>query len=732
MFFFVLEVRGNVIVSNSIMPRRVKSKAIALMQCFCSPAVKLFHNSFKTWDLLFIISEVSELCAFVLRSGVFIKAKQYWSQQWYWSVVQAELLNSSCLARCWTTLFFFVWGLFKLDPCPCHLSRSCLLWHLTVNSQSLTYVWQVFVFLSGSVNPLTNGLRRGSKQKLVAGVTHWLKKALILEAIVRASMADVNTKSMSAHQAESTDIVGREEDRRKKSQTSARTQQCNSVEITNNNSSIQSDKAQSPDTLVTQCPVQGSNVEPSGTVTLKMQTAVLPLCLGESTVFLPVHIQVPTPAPAAQVCPVGATTPLVLPSHGPVSLPLMLEQQIFQQFNSQFLSEGAVCSAPPPLLQSNVLCQNSSVTFCQPSPREQKVLEPATDEQDRLAFAPSPGFTAISQDQFTTSHNSFAHIACQMAGPNPTQAFAQSFLSTPPSLPQSYPYASPLAPLVPPPTLLVPFPIVVPLPVPLPIPLPIPIPIRTKAEAHDPKSTAAVGTQTCDGFFDLSSSLSHSADSEGGALDLSAAAGLTRLKHEVLSPQDSPLDLSVAVAYHGCKPLVQVEQPDIKQPVRDVQRSGQSLEVFQPLAYGQDLDSELLRGLTPKEFSRHRKWLMDNHCSNESKYDARNYEIVSTSQTAKVIVAVKDSVPTVFRGKLKDLNGIPASTFPSKQDTELGALVRHHCSPARNAQGEIGHLTDPRRGIPRNATVKFKKVSSQEIHILPIKKQRFTAFFHGE
>ncbi|XP_048091619.1 retinoic acid-induced protein 2-like [Alosa alosa] len=494
------------------------------------------------------------------------------------------------------------------------------------------------------------------------------------------------------------------------------------MDTKNNHSGFQSEMAQSPNSSAPICPAQGLNIEPSGTITLKMHTAVLPLCLGEGSVFLPVHLQMPTGAQGKGISPAGSS-PFLLPSHGPGSLSLMLEQHVFQHFNSQFLPQGVLCSAPPPLQNSMLHC-NSPFTLCQPSPMEPKVAErePAPVTQDGLA-----GFAAISQDQFTT-HNSFTPFGCQMAGPNPTQTFAPNFVPTPPSLPLPYACSSPLTPLVPPPTLLVPFPIIVPLPV--PVPVPIPIPLRPKAELHEPRSTAAVSTQTCDGIFS-SVYVSHTAGSEGVALDLSTTAGpLSQLKQEASVPQDSPLDLSVA--YHVHKPLVQVEQPDVKQPVKNVPRSARSLEVLPPLGCGQNLDSEFLNGVTSLELSRHHKWLMDGRCSHEPKYGARNYEIVSASQTAKVIVAVKDSVPTIFRGKLKDLAGVPANTFPSKQDMEQGALAQQHYSPVLTAQSETGHLTDPKRSTPRNRSVKLKKVSSQEIHILPIKKQRFTAFLHRE
>ncbi|KAL2087766.1 hypothetical protein ACEWY4_016594 [Coilia grayii] len=533
-------------------------------------------------------------------------------------------------------------------------------------------------------------------------------------------MEDLNTETISAPQPGSIDIAGGGEDRIKR-QTSERTQ-CSSVETNRNHLGSQPEKAWSPAASVPICQAQGPSIEPPGTLTVKMPSAVLPLCLGESTVLLPVHLQMPAGPPPQQAGHMGAT-PLLLSSHSPGSLPVVLEQQVFQCFNSQLLPQGTLCSAPPPL-QNNILCQNSSVTFCQPAPLKQKVAEPGAVEQAGLAFVPSPGFADISQDQFAT-HNSFMQFSSQRAGASPTGAVPSSALPIPP-LTLPYPYSSSLAPLVPPPTLLVPFPVVIPLPVPVPIPIPIPIPFSAKAEFPKPTRSADLGTQTCNG---CPSPVYHPADSEEGALDLSMVAGPSRLKQEFVMPEESPLDLSLE--NHDHKPLVQVEHPDVKQPVKDLQKQALSLDtgsVLQPWEFSQNLDSKPLNGLTSLEFSRHHKWLVDRPHSHESQFSTGNYDIVSPSQTAKVIVAVKDSVPAIFQGKLRELAGIPPSAVSSKQDVHQAALVQQHCSPVLKAQRQTGPHDNPRRG----RTVKLKKLNVQEIHILPIKKQRFAPFFHGE
>ncbi|XP_063068256.1 retinoic acid-induced protein 2-like [Engraulis encrasicolus] len=571
-------------------------------------------------------------------------------------------------------------------------------------------------------------------------------------------MEGLNNESISAPQPGGIDIVGGGEDGIK-NQTSERSQHSSSNMETNTNHSNCSrpepEKASwSAAATVPACQSQGSSLEHSGTVILKIPSAILPLYLGENTVLLPMHLQLPTAGALTKGNGhMGSTPHLLLSNHGPVSLPVV-DQQVLQCLNSQLIPQGALCSAAPlplPLQHSSIPCQDPSATFCQPQPppapieREQKVMaEQAAFEQARLPFVPNPlSFADILQDPFASSHNSFVQFSCQSARGNPTlNAIPKSGLPAPPPLPLPYLCPSLLAPLVPPPTLLVPFPIVIPLPVPFPIPIPIPIPFTAKAEEQTPKSSTDVGTQTCDGFPSPSR---HQGESEASVLDLSmVAAGPSQLKQEFVVPEeDSPLDLSLES--HGRKPsVVQVVQDvDVKQSVKDLEISQEALRAQEHL----NLDSKTLNGLTSLKVSRRHRGVMDRPCSRESQncMGDCHCEIIGSSQKHKVIMAVKDTVPTaIFQRRLRELSGMsPAAAIAySRQDMEKVPLVQQqwqqqqqqqqqHCNQVLHVQGESSH----QHGSPspsRGRTVKFKKVNVQEIQVLPIKKQRFASFFNND
>ncbi|KAK5873257.1 hypothetical protein PBY51_018315 [Eleginops maclovinus] len=106
------------------------------------------------------------------------------------------------------------------------------------------------------------------------------------------------------------------------------------------------------------------------------------------------------------------------------------------------------------------------------------------------------------------------------------------------------PYISPLAPLVPPPTLLVPYPVIIPLPVPLPVPLPIPVPPQEDSKGGLQRAVCSKSTQTSDSAPLPAATSSPPKDQ---ALDLTVRGGAVFLKHEPLPgpEQDGLLDLSV-------------------------------------------------------------------------------------------------------------------------------------------------------------------------------------------
>ncbi|KAJ8407232.1 hypothetical protein AAFF_G00278060 [Aldrovandia affinis] len=223
------------------------------------------------------------------------------------------------------------------------------------------------------------------------------------------------------------------------------------AEAWNINSSGLMKKGLPPMVAVSAPSMVSPGAESPGGVALKVAATVLqPICLGDSPVVLPIHLQMAGGA-GAQVNQTGSS-PYLMTSQGPVSLPLVLEQQVFQHLNSPVLQHGAP-NCPTISLQNNVLCHNSSLSFGQPSPLDQK---PAGQMQEPgvLPLLQNPGLAAILQDMFP-SQNNLGSSTCHPAAPPPTDPFSSTFFPQPP-LP--HPYSSLLSPLVPPATCLSPTP----------------------------------------------------------------------------------------------------------------------------------------------------------------------------------------------------------------------------------------------------------------------------------
>ncbi|XP_026161230.1 retinoic acid-induced protein 2 [Mastacembelus armatus] len=484
--------------------------------------------------------------------------------------------------------------------------------------------------------------------------------------------------------------------------------------------------------------VVSPTAETPGGVALKVATTVLhPVCLGESPLMLPIHLQM-AGAAGAQLGQIGAA-PYLITSQSPVSLPLVLDQQVIQHMSPSVIPQTTNCPQLP--LQNSVLCQNP-LTFGLPPAIDQKSAGPAQDT-NLLSLLQNPAFAAILQDLFPSQGGS---STCQAPG--------SPFFSLPPLTP---PYTSPLAPLVPPATLLVPYPVIIPLPVPLPVPLPIPIPVSQTEDSKGnmPKPVCSENKSTQTSPKDTTSPLLSSSRcvppfqpqnvspsslplDEGQALDLSVRACPVEPKQEYPSPQqDSVLDLSVPSVRKKCV-----------QPHSSSGSSGRNREFsFQPghdasstsslsvdVECTQSLDSKLLGSLASLEFSRQHKWVVDSSAGGSSSLSqeaslsrAGNLEIVSASQTAKVIVSVKDAIPAILCGKIKGLSGVSTKNFSIKRDSSQGASLHQLYGMSSAPQGEQHDPNNPLKKIPKNRAIKLKKVSSQEIHFLPIKKQRLAA-----
>ncbi|NWV24042.1 RAI2 protein, partial [Origma solitaria] len=230
------------------------------------------------------------------------------------------------------------------------------------------------------------------------------------------------------------------------------------AEAWNINSADLMKKALSPLVTVPAPSILTPPAESQSGVALKVAATVLqPICLGDSPVVLPIHLQVAGSA-APQMPATNAATPYVMTTQGPVPLPVLLEQHVFQHLNSPLvLPPGAACPASP--LHAG-LFPGTTTPVGQP-----QLLDPKPSSQAQEPVLPpvfqTPGFAAVLQDLFP-SQGALGSAPCQ---PPPDYA------TLPPQA-----FSSPLSPLVPPATLLVPYPVIVPLPVPIPIPIPVPIP----------------------------------------------------------------------------------------------------------------------------------------------------------------------------------------------------------------------------------------------------------------
>ncbi|XP_028443596.1 retinoic acid-induced protein 2 [Perca flavescens] len=473
-------------------------------------------------------------------------------------------------------------------------------------------------------------------------------------------------------------------------------------------------------------PVVSPTAESPGGVALKVATTVLhPVCLGDSPLMLPIHLQM-AGAAGAQLGQMGAA-PYLITSQSPVSLPLVLDQQVLQHMGPSVIPQSTNCPQLP--LQNNVLCPN---LFGLPPAVDQKSAG-QTQDANLLSLLQNPAFAAILQDLFPSQ-----------AGSSTCQSPGSTFLPLPPL---TAPYSSPLAPLVPPATLLVPYPVIIPLPVPLPVPLPIPIPVPqaedSKGNMPKPVCTVSKSTQTSPkdttspslssrrcmpSFQPQNVSPSSLPVDEGQALDLSVRACPVELKQEYPSPQqDSVLDLSVPAVRKKCV------QSDREAALRSGQdASGTSLSLG--VECTPSLDSKLLGSLASLEFSRQHKWVVDSSAGGSSSLSqqaslsaAGNLEIVSTSQTAKVIVSVKDAIPAILCGKIKGLSGVSTKNFSIKRDGSQGPSLQQLYGVPSASHGEQHDPNNPHKKLPKNRAIKLKKVSSQEIHFLPMKKQRLAA-----
>ncbi|XP_018550732.1 sine oculis-binding protein homolog A isoform X1 [Lates calcarifer] len=207
---------------------------------------------------------------------------------------------------------------------------------------------------------------------------------------------------------------------------------------------------------------------------------------------------VPTLHPPVGVPP--GSPPMVMTPRGPMPLPLFMEHQMMQQIRPPFLRPSAHPAGP------NSPLSNPIIPGIGPPPPP-RTLGPASSPMHRPMLSPhvhpssnpNPGMMPPHPGLPMPGLPPFPPVNMMPNGPIP--------------LPPMMNFGMPsLAPLVPPPTLLVPYPVIVPLPV--PIPIPIPIPFNPKTSRDQPESNGSV--RSAPESSEASASGPHSPGSSGG------------------------------------------------------------------------------------------------------------------------------------------------------------------------------------------------------------------------
>uniref|UniRef100_A0A3P9KE98 Sine oculis binding protein homolog (Drosophila) a n=1 Tax=Oryzias latipes TaxID=8090 RepID=A0A3P9KE98_ORYLA len=186
---------------------------------------------------------------------------------------------------------------------------------------------------------------------------------------------------------------------------------------------------------------------------------------------------VPTPVPNLHP-PVGVPSgspPMVMTPRGPMPLPLFMEHQMIQQIRPPFFHPSSHPAGP------NSPLSNPIIPGIGPPPPS---FGPTSSSMHRPLLSPHVHPSSSANPGMIPPHPGLPMTGLP---PFPINMMPNGPIPLSPVMNFGMPS---LAPLVPPPTLLVPYPVIVPLPV--PIPIPIPIPINSKTFKDQPENSNLV------------------------------------------------------------------------------------------------------------------------------------------------------------------------------------------------------------------------------------------------
>ncbi|XP_055721141.1 sine oculis-binding protein homolog A-like isoform X8 [Salvelinus fontinalis] len=170
----------------------------------------------------------------------------------------------------------------------------------------------------------------------------------------------------------------------------------------------------------------------------------------------------------------SGSPPMVMTPRGPVPLPFFMEHQMMQQMRPSFLRP------PPHRPDPNSPLSNPMIPGIGPPPPPPRTLAPPSSPMHRPQFSPH---------HHPSNNPNLGGNPPGMMPPYPGLhipgfPFTSNMMPNGPMhMPHMMNFSIPsLAPLVPPPTLLVPYPVIVPLPVPIPIPIPFPFNPKTSKD----------------------------------------------------------------------------------------------------------------------------------------------------------------------------------------------------------------------------------------------------------